>query len=116
MSYPSYDLTIEQARRQASEDSKRWFPEIHDQGMAYVLTHSALGLAGEAGEVVDEVKKWHRKPGQPLDDARKAKLGAELIDTLIYLMHIATVAGIDLETEFYKKREFNEARFGKDEA
>lgn len=47
----------------------------------YNLNHAALGIAGEAGEVVDLVKK-HVIYGKPLD---RAKLIEELGDLLFYL-------------------------------
>ena len=56
------------------------------------LTMTALGLAGEAGEVVDLVKKvlFH---GHKID---KAKLAAELGDVLWYVANMASALGLDL--------------------
>lgn len=50
-------------------------------GDEYNLNHSALGIAGEAGEVVDILKKYVIY-GKPLD---RAKLVEELGDLLFYL-------------------------------
>lgn len=113
MGYPSYDLTIEQAWERALRNSQRWFSDIHNEGPEYFLVHSALGLAGECGEAVDIVKKWHRDPSASIGAIDKAKLGAELVDTLIYLLHIASATGIDLETAYHKKVNANEKRFGR---
>lgn len=30
-------------------NSERWFPALHDRGFEAVITHFALGIAGEAG-------------------------------------------------------------------
>jgi NTP pyrophosphatase (non-canonical NTP hydrolase) len=55
-----------------------------------------LGLAGEAGEVVDLMKKvlCHN---HPMDEQATAKLLSELGDTLWYLARIADRAGFRLE-------------------
>lgn len=52
----------------------------------------ALGVAGEAGEVADHVKK-HLGQGHPLD---KAKLSKELGDVLWYCAVLAGFLGIPL--------------------
>lgn len=63
-------------------------PENADKG----LNCAAMGLAGEAGEVCDLVKKWqhHRAPR----DA--AKLKKEAGDVLWYLAHLCNVMGWEL--------------------
>ncbi len=64
-------------------------PANHDKG----LNCAAMGLAGEAGEVCDLVKKvqHHR---QPLDEA---KLRKELGDVLWYIAHACNVMGWKLD-------------------
>lgn len=56
------------------------------QGLAThssMLNNAALGLAGEAGEIADHVKKvmFH---GHPLDDATRDKIAKEIGDILWY--------------------------------
>jgi NTP pyrophosphatase (non-canonical NTP hydrolase) len=102
--------SLEDLRRTAAADSDLWFPEVHSSP-EYFLIHSALGLAGETGETVDVIKKWHRK-AKDMDSLDRDKLGAEMADVLIYLLHISTATGIDLVAEFRKKRVINMARFG----
>ena len=60
------------------------------------LSCAALGLAGEAGEVADVVKKvvHHR---HPLDGAAREKLIKELGDVLWYVAHAASVLGVTLD-------------------
>lgn len=99
--------SIEEIRAAASVDSLAWFPQVH-RDSDHFLAHSALGLAGETGEAVDVIKKWHRG-GELNVDA----LGSELADVLIYLLHICTATGIDLEAEYEKKRARNDERFGR---
>lgn len=73
------------AARTGGSDLK---PENRDKG----LNCAAMGLAGEAGEVCDLIKKvqHHRAP---LDEA---KLRKELGDVLWYLAHACNVMGWDL--------------------
>lgn len=63
-----------------------------------MLAWNALGLAGEAGEVADEVKKFvfHRK------DFDHAKLVKELGDVAWYLAAICTDIGVGLDEVFSK--------------
>lgn len=58
------------------------------------LSLNALGVAGEAGEVADLVKK-HVGHGHPLD---RDKLAKELGDVLWYVAALAHDVGLDLST------------------
>jgi len=58
-----------------------------------VLINGVMGLCGEAGEVIDHVKK-HLAQGHPLDKAHMAK---ELGDVAWYLAETATALGLELE-------------------
>lgn len=51
------------------------------------LMHAAAGIAGEAGEILDAVKK-HWVYGQPLD---RENLIEEIGDTLFYLQALASL-------------------------
>lgn len=53
------------------------------------------------GEVAEAYDAWHKK--QP-------NVGEELADVAIYLMGIAEILGVDLESEIEKKVEINKAR------
>ena len=57
------------------------------------LVNYALGIAGEAGEVADLVKKA-RFHGHAIDKETVAK---ELGDVLWYVSNLARLAGVDLE-------------------
>lgn len=69
---------------------------IHARGDAgaNALTWNALGIAGEAGEVADLIKK-HVGHGHELD---RAKLTKELGDVLWYVAALAHDIGVDLST------------------
>lgn len=53
------------------------------------------------GEVAEAYDAWHKN---------KADIGEELADVAIYLMGIAEILGVDLESEIEKKVEINRAR------
>ena len=62
------------------------------------LMYTGLALAGEAGEVANEVKKWHRDDKQTLTPERKQKLLLELGDVLWYTASLADDLGSSLES------------------
>ena len=61
------------------------------------IVYPTLGLAGEAGEVAEKVKKLMRDDGGVMSDERRAALAGELGDVLWYVAQVATEAGLDLE-------------------
>jgi NTP pyrophosphatase (non-canonical NTP hydrolase) len=61
------------------------------------LLYPALGLAGEAGEVADHVKKLIRDDAGTISAARRAALAGELGDVLWYVAAIASELGLDLD-------------------
>jgi len=73
-----------QSRRTAEYPREAW------------LAYPALGLAGEAGEVAEHVKKAIRDDGGTLSDERRAAMSKELGDVLWYLAQLATEIELDL--------------------
>lgn len=61
------------------------------------LEYPTLGLAGEAGEVANIVKKIQRDHGGIITDEIRAKLKDELGDVLWYISACADELGISLE-------------------
>ncbi len=72
-----------------------------------VLTNSVMGLCGEAGEVIDLVKK-HLYHQHPLD---REKLVKELGDVAWYLAEAAYAIDMDLETVLSRNIEKLKARY-----
>ncbi|WCM39583.1 nucleoside triphosphate pyrophosphohydrolase family protein [Thermus antranikianii] len=64
---------------------------------AYRLLYPTLGLAGEAGELANKVKKILRDHGGNLNQATREDLVAELGDVLWYVAQLATDLGVSLE-------------------
>jgi NTP pyrophosphatase (non-canonical NTP hydrolase) len=61
------------------------------------IVYPTLGLAGEAGEVAEKVKKLLRDDGGVLSADRRDALAGELGDVLWYVAQVATEAGLDLD-------------------
>jgi NTP pyrophosphatase (non-canonical NTP hydrolase) len=61
------------------------------------LSYPALGLAGEAGEVAEHVKKVIRDDGASVTPERKAALARELGDVLWYVSQLATELELELD-------------------
>jgi NTP pyrophosphatase (non-canonical NTP hydrolase) len=60
------------------------------------FTYPTLGLAGEAGEVAEKIKKVHRDKAGKVDDETRAAVEKELGDVLWYVAQLATELGLDL--------------------
>ena len=68
------------------------YPEEHS------LTYPALGLAGEAGEVANKVKKLIRDGIDPdTYDAKRAEIADEVGDVLWYIAALCKELRVDLE-------------------
>jgi NTP pyrophosphatase (non-canonical NTP hydrolase) len=63
----------------------------------------AISLSLEANEVLE-----HFQWGEIIED--KTELGSELADVALYLLQLASVAGIDLEKAILEKIQINYAR------
>jgi len=61
------------------------------------LAYPALGLAGEAGEVANDVKKVIRDDDGVVSGERRSQLAGELGDVLWYVAQLATELELDLE-------------------
>lgn len=60
--------------------------------------YPTLGLAGEAGEVAEKIKKVIRDYGGVIDEIKKAEIAKELGDVLWYVSQIATELDVSFET------------------
>ena len=73
------------------------------------LEYPTLGLAGEAGEVANIVKKIQRDFGGEITDETRAKLKDELGDVLWYISACADELGLSLK----EIAEFNVGKLAK---
>ncbi len=84
------NLSFEEYQKQASETAL--YPRRFDN-----LEYPTLGLAGEAGEVANIVKKIQRDFGGEITPEIRAKLKDELGDVLWYVSACADELGLTLE-------------------
>jgi NTP pyrophosphatase (non-canonical NTP hydrolase) len=63
----------------------------------YTVIYPALGLAGEAGEVANKVKKILRDSGGAVSEEVRIQLKAEIGDCLWYAAALCSDLGFDLE-------------------
>lgn len=63
----------------------------------YRVIYPALGLAGEAGEVADKIKKVIRDEGGKVDEQRRIDVAKEIGDVLWYCAVLASDLGFELE-------------------
>lgn len=98
-------LTLAALIKECGEDSEAWFP-----GIIHDLMYSAGCIAGEAGELVNEVKKVRR--GTHELDAQKAKIEEESIDVLIFLACLWYELETNVTEVYRAKRRLNAGRFG----
>jgi NTP pyrophosphatase (non-canonical NTP hydrolase) len=91
----------------ALEDNDAWFPNMGRSA----FFHAAC-MAGEAGEVINWLKKVERGSitlEECIDDVAE-----EITDVFTYMLGLCGMLGIDLEEEYNAKRYVNEKRFGKE--
>ena len=90
--------------QQAASDSRVWFPDT-----AHSAFFMAACIAGEAGELLNEMKKVERGSHE-LDDVVH-RIKGEMADVFTYLLSLAGLLEVDLQAEYEKKRELNKSRF-----
>lgn len=105
-------MTLADLARRCHANSAAWFPSNHTSPQR-AITHCTLGLAGEAGEVANKVKKLYgytdqRPTPNLLADIRDelpdllADIKGELVDTLIYNLVLLDLLDADIDAEVEK--------------
>jgi NTP pyrophosphatase (non-canonical NTP hydrolase) len=84
-------MTFEEYQKESRKTAK--YPSILGKDFVY----PTLGLAGEAGEVAEKVKKIFRDKNAIVDESTKNEIAKELGDVLWYVSQIATELGISME-------------------
>jgi len=107
-------------KMQIEMDERHGFP-VHfssDHEKYQQLTKDLVGLFGEIGEFSNIVKKINIKIDRPNDyqldiSQAEALLREELVDSLIYIIRISAILGIDLQSQLLEKIRLNESRYAK---
>lgn len=63
----------------------------------YQLMYLALGVAGEAGEVAEKIKKLMRNNEGAIDDEKRDAIKQEIGDVLWYLSQLSRVLGFSFD-------------------
>jgi len=80
-----------------TEYMKNTIPTVKYPNMGNNLYYPTLGLAGEAGEVANKIKKIMRDNGGGITDGIRNDIAGELGDCLWYIAAICRELKIDLE-------------------
>lgn len=84
-------LTFQDYQRLAARTAI--YPDRESESLS---TYPALGLAGEAGEVSEHVKKAIRDDGGEITDSRRRALAKEIGDVLWYVSALCDELGLEL--------------------
>lgn len=100
------------ALQKAFDDARRttfaWSARVTREDTA-PLSHNVLSLAGEVGELANDLKKYERGDFGYQELLRR--MPSEIADIQIYLVKLCYQSGIDLERAFLDKLKENERRF-----
>lgn len=77
------------------QEKSRVTAKYPDAGKNYI--YPTLGLAGEAGEVAEKIKKVIRDHGGEVSDDTRAEIEKELGDVLWYVTQLASELHISME-------------------
>ena len=107
-------------RMQVAMDEKHGFPVqfTTEQEKYQQLTKDLVGLFGEIGEFSNIVKKINIKIDRPDEylleiPEAEIRLKEELVDSLIYIIRIGAILGVDLQSQVLEKIYLNESRYAK---
>ncbi len=92
----------------------RHFAAERDWEQFHTAKNLAMALAGEVGELLAEIQ-WIEaddlRSRLTTDDELRESFGSELADVFIYLVRLADVAGIDVDTAVRAKLEVNAKKY-----
>lgn len=98
-------MDLSRIQEREASDSTHYFPSVPSKALEYL----GVALAGEVGEVCNEIKKWSREDFGLGELIRR--LEGELPDVLIYLVMLAEELGIELEDAYRRKKAYNDERY-----
>lgn len=97
MKEEGFKITFSEYQREASKTAIYPFSDAEDPAFVHEgILYLALGLAGEAGEVANKIKKIVRDSDGLIEPGVRGKIVAELGDVLWYVSELARLFGTDL--------------------
>ena len=78
------------------QDYQKWSRKTAIYPPKIAVQYTALGLAGEVGEICNEIKKVYRDDNGVITEKRRANLVAEFGDVLWYLARVTDELNIDM--------------------
>lgn len=87
------------------------FAQARDWEQFHSPKNLSMALAGECGELLEHFQWLTEAQSAALDDDKKAAVGQELADILIYLIRLAERLDIDLIAAAEAKIAHNEQRY-----
>lgn len=87
------------------------FVQERDWAQFHSPKNLSMAMIVEAGEVVEHFQWMTEAESRDLSAAKKEEIGQELSDTLVYLLRIAEVCGIDLIEAANKKIDLNAKKY-----
>ncbi|MEA1929904.1 MAG: nucleoside triphosphate pyrophosphohydrolase family protein [Patescibacteria group bacterium] len=103
---PYIAMTFEEYQKKSRKTAM--YPKTMPGQVEPIYLYPTLGLAGEAGEVVEKVKKLVRNNEAEITEEFRQGIGKELGDVLWYVSQLAT--DLDLSLEEIAKLNINKAR------
>lgn len=110
---PEFRTALALLADNALENSKAWFPDWHEDLPMPLAVGYALGFGGEAGEVLNKVKKVYRDRKKPGGEERMQQVAEELTDAFTYMLLLIKELDIDILTAHREKIAVNNVRFGR---
>ncbi len=101
-------MNFEEYQKESKKTAK--YPKIDGKGYLYPV----LGLAGEAGEVAEKIKKVFRDKNGEISDETKMEIIKELGDVLWYLAQISSELDVPFDRVAQENLKKLASRFERD--
>ena len=108
-------VVIEQLDLEALKVYLRDFAEERDWGQFHTPKNLAMALVGEAGELLEVFQWLTPEQSTHLSPEQRRAAEDELADVLQYLVRLADVLDVDLNTVVWRKLSANDERYPADE-
>lgn len=98
------------------QTAQRAFAEARDWGQFHSPRNLAAALSVEASELLEHFQWLTDEQSRQLSDDKKAQVGSEIADVLLYLVQLCDKLGIDPIEAARQKMQVNAAKYPVDRA